>query len=263
MNKITKNMFVPLLVGSIYGLYLLINNLVQWTTPLWFYMFFGVFVNGTIAHRYFCHGSFEIPNWLRKFFAYLVVLGAYSSPLVWVVQHRHHHINSDKSDDMHSPIHGFWHSFAGWRMIGEINLRNCASRRVLQKYLKDPSLYWTTKYYYQIFWSWMLIIGLFDLQLLCAGYCVGMMIEFLRVGLINTVCHMPGLIGNYSSYDNKDFSQNNLFLGWFGGGFGWHNNHHASPSKLILQNRWWEIDLEGYFGWILSKLFSQQRSINA
>jgi fatty-acid desaturase len=36
-------------------------------------------------------------------------------------------------------------------------------------------------------------------------------------------------------------------------GFGWHNNHHADPKKLILTENWWEIDLEGYMGKILSK----------
>ena len=262
MNKITRNMFLPVLAGTIYGAYLLITGVVSWWVPVLFYILFGVFVNGTLAHRYFCHGSFVVPNMVRRFFAYLVVLGAYSSPLVWVIQHRHHHMNSDQQNDMHSPIHGFWHSFSGWRMIGEINLFKCADKKIIRKHLKDPALYWTTKYYYQIFWAWLVLLAVIDFDLLCAGYCVGMMIEFVRVWLINTVCHLPGVPGNYATYDNKDHSQNNLFLGWLGGGFGWHNNHHRNPNKLILTNRWWEIDLEGYFGWILSKIFRQTTTVS-
>lgn len=255
-------MFLPILFGCIYGLYLLMTGAVSWWAPLIFYVFFGVFVNGTLAHRYFCHGGFQVSPVARNFFALLVVLGAYSSPLVWVIQHRHHHINSDKDDDMHSPRHGFWHAFSGWRMLHEINLRHCASNRVIQNSLKDPALYWTTKYYYEIFWVWMIAFALIDLNLLCAGYCVGIMADFIRIGLINSVCHIHGLPGNYVRYDTKDDSQNNLLLGWFGGGFGWHNNHHRNPSRLILQDRWWEIDLEGYFGWIVKKLFGQRTTVS-
>jgi fatty-acid desaturase len=51
-------------------------------------------------------------------------------------------------------------------------------------------------------------------------------------------------------------------LGWLGMGFGWHNNHHAHPGKLILTERWWEIDIEGYVGWVLSLTAGKQNIIN-
>lgn len=257
MNKTTKLIVLPLFVGAIIGMYFLLTGQISWLTPLWFYIFFGIFINGTIAHRYFGHNIFVVPGLVRKILGILVAMGAYSTPLVWVLQHRHHHINSDKDEDMHSPVHGFWHSFIGWRLTGDINLFACANRRTVRHYLQDPALIIPTKYYFQIFWAWVILLAVIDYKVLLAGYCVGIVADFIRIGIANSVCHMPGLFGNYVTYNNKDQSQNNVFLGYLGGGMGWHNNHHKYPNRIILSSHWWEIDLEGYFGWIMSKVFRQ------
>jgi fatty-acid desaturase len=45
-------------------------------------------------------------------------------------------------------------------------------------------------------------------------------------------------------------------------GFGWHNNHHHNPAKNIVQDRWWEIDIEGYIGYLLSKLKPRNKHEN-
>jgi fatty-acid desaturase len=84
-------------------------------------------------------------------------------------------------------------------------------------------------------------------------YAAAYAIDFARLGLVNWFCHR----GGYRNFDTKDQSTNNLVLGWLGMGFGWHNNHHANPGKLILTEKWWELDVEGYIGWMLGKTAKQ------
>ena len=80
-------------------------------------------------------------------------------------------------------------------------------------------------------------------------YCLAYCVDFFRLGAVNYWCHQSG----YRNFESNDFTTNNLLLGWLGMGFGWHNNHHAHPGRLILHYRWWEIDIEGYIGWLISK----------
>jgi stearoyl-CoA desaturase (delta-9 desaturase) len=84
-------------------------------------------------------------------------------------------------------------------------------------------------------------------------YFVAYAIEMFRIGAVNAACHQWG----YRNYNTPDLSRNNIFVGILGMGFGWHNNHHANPGRLILTERWWEIDVEGYIGWGLSKTASK------
>jgi fatty-acid desaturase len=79
-------------------------------------------------------------------------------------------------------------------------------------------------------------------------------LEQVRLGLINLVCHWPGFPGNYRNHETRDQSYNNWILGVVTLGFAWHNNHHADAQKLILSDRWWEVDIEGYVGKLFSKL---------
>jgi len=38
-----------------------------------------------------------------------------SGPIWWAAHHRHHHVHSDKPQDLHSPMqHGFFWSHMGW-----------------------------------------------------------------------------------------------------------------------------------------------------
>lgn len=255
LNKITKTVTIPILLGSMIGLPILIGGQVSWWAPFIFYLIFGVLIHGTIAHRYFSHNNFEVPLSVRKLFGILVVLGGYGSPLIWIIQHRHHHRNSDDENDTHSPKNGVWHAFIGWHIYEPHNVDQYGTTTQIKKYLRDPAVRFSTRYYFAIIWAWFLLFLLIDWKLFLAGYCVGVMLEHIRLGLINTICHIPGLPGNYKSHITNDLSQNNLFLGWLGFGFGWHNNHHKNPQKLILTERWWEIDIEGYLGWLIKQFF--------
>jgi len=100
----------------------------------------------------------------------------------------------------------------------------------------------------------LLILAIIDYHLIFTVFGVAYIIEQIRLGLVNTVTHIPDLLGNYINHANvgSDLSQNNWILGLITLGFAWHNNHHANPKQLILTERWWEIDIEGYVGWLFS-----------
>ncbi len=254
MNKFTSRITVPIILGSLLGIYLLYIGEVSIWTPLLFYFLFGVIANGTIAHRYFSHNSFVVAPVYRWLFSFITVIGAYSTPLFWIIQHRHHHVHTDEKSEIHSPIHGWWQSFIGWRIHKELAISEYASKKTLRIVLKDKPVIFASRYYFEIFLIWILALSLYDWKIMLAGYCVGILIEYIRVGLINIVCHESNFIGNYRTYNTADYSQNNLLLGWFGGGFGWHNNHHRNPTKLICGEKWWEIDIEGYIGWLIKSI---------
>jgi stearoyl-CoA desaturase (delta-9 desaturase) len=52
------------------------------------------------------------------------------------------------------------------------------------------------------------------------------------------VSHLWG----YRAYETNDDSRNNLFVGYFAHGEGWHNNHHADPRSALHGHRTWEFD---------------------
>jgi len=55
---------------------------------------------------------------------------------------------------------------------------------------------------------------------------------------VNSITHLWG----YRNYATDESSRNNLLVGYFSNGEGWHNNHHADPRSAKFGHRWWEID---------------------
>jgi len=55
---------------------------------------------------------------------------------------------------------------------------------------------------------------------------------------VNSVSHLWG----YRNYETNDRSRNNLFVGYFAHGEGWHNNHHADAQAAKHGLRPWELD---------------------
>ena len=79
--------------------------------PFWIVIAFG---NGTAGHRYIAHSQFKTSKFMHWILVIWCTLSAYSSPLYWQVQHKHHHRNTDKSVDIHSPINGYWQAMFFW-----------------------------------------------------------------------------------------------------------------------------------------------------
>ena len=221
-----------------------------WLLAMWFMI--GVVGNGVAAHRYFAHGQFECATPIRWILGVLATLGAIGPLNYWAIQHKVHHAFSDTDADPHTPVgHSWWYVFYSWTFPQgsnqEFYLRHRFAKRIALQQAKDPFFVFFARYHYVIIYSFCVLLAAFDPALVLI-YALAYCIDFLRLGLINYYCHK----GGYRNHDTKDSSTNNMLLGLLGMGFGWHNNHHASPGKLVLTERWWEIDVEGYIGWLLS-----------
>jgi fatty-acid desaturase len=66
-------------------------------------------------HRYFSHRTFKTSRAGQFIFGLLGASAVQRGPVWWAAHHRHHHANSDREADVHSPSqHGFWRSHTGW-----------------------------------------------------------------------------------------------------------------------------------------------------
>ena len=59
-------------------------------------------------HRYFSHRTFKTSRLGQFIFGMLGASAVQRGPIWWAAHHRHHHVYSDKPEDVHSPVqHGF------------------------------------------------------------------------------------------------------------------------------------------------------------
>jgi len=242
--------FLPFHILGAVGLYFAVDH---WLTLLVFWFIIGVVGNGVAAHRYFAHGQFETYTPVRWVLAILSTLAAIGPLTYWVIQHKVHHLRSDKVNDPHSPTYNSWfYVFYSWTFPQGNNqeeyLKERFAKRLAIEMLRDPFYTFFHKYHYHIIFGFCLLLLLID-PVLLTMYCLAYCIDFFRLGAINYWCHRSG----YRNHQTDDATTNNFVLGWLGMGFGWHNNHHASPGRLVLHERWWEVDIEGYIGWMLKK----------
>jgi stearoyl-CoA desaturase (delta-9 desaturase) len=245
---------LPFHIIGLIGLYYVWEHIVA---LMLFWLFIGVIGNGVAAHRYFSHGQFETYTPIKWILGFLATLGGIGPITHWKIQHTLHHARADTDKDPHSPVyHSAFHTMYGWTFIhGDTQyqkeyFKERFVKKLMIRMLRDDFFRFFHHYYYQIIFGFCALLILVDpiyLTLYCLAYCI----DFLKLGLINYVCHRYG----YRNHDTNDKSTNNVWLGWLGLGFGWHNNHHASPKKLILSERWWELDIEGLIGKALSRKF--------
>ncbi len=245
MNKHSYTVIVPFHLMAIVGLFWLDNH---WPWVLFFWSVFGIIGNGVAGHRYFAHRSFSVARWLHPVLAYCTVMAAYATPTYWVIQHAHHHRTSDSAADIHTPNKGLWQSWYGWlfdKPYVEFMLSNKMS---VAKAVLKGRVQWFERHYYEILFGSIVVIAAISWQI-ALMYFVAYAIEMFRIGAVNAVCHHWG----YRNHNTPDHSRNNIWVGFLGMGIGWHNNHHANPRRVILSDRWWEIDIEGYIAWFLAK----------
>ena len=199
-------------------------------------------------HRLLTHGSFETYRPLRWMFALFGTLGGEGPPIMWISAHRKHHRFSDQEHDPHSPRDGFWWSHMNW-MFPRYGAQHWAQlyRQYAPDLMKDRSL----RLLDRTFLWWHLALGIIF-------YCAGWLIWDVRTGLsfvfwgmfvrlvymlhvtwaVNSATHLWG----YRTYETRDDSRNNWWVGLLGFGEGWHNNHHAFQTSARHGHRWWEID---------------------
>ena len=213
-------------------------------------------------HRYFSHNAFRTSRAAQLVFAVLGAAAVQRGPLWWASHHRHHHANSDRADDQHSPLqHGFL-----WSHIGRFLAReNFATRTALVTDLaRYPELRFLDRYDALV--PLLLALSLYaagecctvylptlatsGAQLVVWGFCISTAVLYQATFTINSLAHRFG----WRRYLTRDGSRNNLWLALLTFGEGWHNNHHHFPGAARQGFYWWEIDLTYCGLWLLEAL---------
>jgi stearoyl-CoA desaturase (delta-9 desaturase) len=215
---------------------------------------------GMCYHRLLTHRGYQVPKWLEYVMATCATLALEGGPIFWVATHRVHHQLSDQEGDPHTPREGGWWAHTGWLLWGNaLHAQTEVLHRYVPDLIRSRFLVWLSKYH----WIPLVAsgIGLFGLGWIWGGWknAVGMLLwgAFLRVTLglhstwlVNSATHLWGS----RRFATRDDSRNNWWVALVSGGEGWHNNHHAHPVAARHGLRWYEVDLNFYGIWILSKL---------
>lgn len=238
------SIWLPFHVLLAIGVFLAVQSW-SWVYAVYFvigWAVFGGLGTAVMLHRYVSHRAIKIREWMKPALYWIGCLAAQGSPIWWAALHRgYHHAHSDKEKDIHTPIKGFWHAYMGW-MFGikhdSVNLKYGV------ELLRDKQLIWFHKNYNKVVWGSILIFALIDPMFCLWFYVIPAMVGLHTDSLVNSVCHTNG--AGYRPFDTKDRSQNVWYLGYFGWGQGWHNNHHSDPRSYdfgtTVSKKWWEFD---------------------
>jgi stearoyl-CoA desaturase (delta-9 desaturase) len=205
-------------------------------------------------HRYFSHRTFKASRGVQFAFALLGASAVQRGPIWWAAHHRHHHVHSDRPEDVHSPSQrGFLWSHMGWFLSRRHFAPDLSRVRDLLRY---PELRWLDRF--DILVPFALAVGLLLLgkvlhahwpelgtsggQMLVWGFFISTVACYHGTYTINSLCHVWGR----RRYQTGDDSRNNLLLALITLGEGWHNNHHRYPASARQGFYWWEIDLTYY-----------------
>ncbi|MGA7808026.1 acyl-CoA desaturase [Bradyrhizobium sp.] len=207
------------------------------------------FAIGAGYHRYFSHRAYATSRLFQFILAFLAQCTAQKSVLWWAAKHRHHHLQSDTSQDVHSPRQrGFVYSHVGWIFARQHDGTDLLKVADLASY---PELIWLHKLELAPAILTAVVCALIaGWSGLVVGFLWSTVVLYHATFCINSLAHVHGR----KRYVTGDDSRNNWLLALFTMGEGWHNNHHAYQSSVRQGFRWWELDPTFYILTILSWL---------
>ena len=255
MNWYFYKIWIPLQVATLVSFLAIILGYVDLNFWIIFVSWFliGPVGIGVGFHRLFSHRQFQTWKPVEYTLAILGTLTAYAPVSFWPAAHSYHHEHNEEPGDPSSPTqYGFWESFLWWRLregtIKKVNLRNYCMRVLF----RDEFLMYISKHFVKIIYIYAALLLLAGPFWFVNLFIVPAFIEHIRINLLSSACHMK-LPFSYKNFETKDDAHNNIFLGYLTFGFGWHNNHHYNERELVNSHRWWELDVEGLIGKLLSK----------
>jgi len=236
----------------------------------------GLYVFGTLGinlcyHRMLTHQGMVAPKWLEHGLALLGVCTMQDTPACWAAMHRIHHKHSDDRPDPHSPLVNFLWGHCGWLMFENREFLNVnCYQRFTRDLLRDPfylklerNMRWL-----QIYMAHALLFFLvgfatgwstggtamagvqFGASLVVWGVVVRTVLTWHITWSVNSFTHIWG----YRNYETNDNSRNNILVGLWSNGEGWHNNHHADQRAAAHGHRKWEFDVTWLTIRLLEKL---------
>jgi stearoyl-CoA desaturase (delta-9 desaturase) len=223
---------------------------------------FGISVG---YHRFFAHGSFRAPRWMKIGLAGAGGLAVEGSVIGWVANHRRHHVFSDRPGDPHSPherpgglggqLRGLAHAHVGWLFKPD----ETSAARFAPDLLQDHDAQMVSRFFpllalgslaapFLLGWALSGAIGGALTALLWAGLARMMLLHHVTWS-VNSICHMFGK----QPATQKDRSTNFAPLALLSFGESWHNFHHAHPASARHGALPHQIDLSAR----LIRLFEQ------
>ncbi len=261
MNSYFWRFCLPLYVITSFVILGAVTNYIQinWWVVAVTWVLIGLIGNGLGCHRLFSHRQFETWRPVELAIAFLGTYAAYAPILFWAGTHQLHHKVTDTKDDLSSPHHhGFIDSFFLYRLreraLKAVDLRNYCVKRIM----KDKALMWFSLQFNKIVWSiiafWVIfdIVAGYQYSMLASAFAIPVIIEHMRMNVINSFTHM-NVPGSYRVFDTPDNTTNHPIIGLLTFGAGWHNAHHHDARELVNTHRWWELDIEGLIGKLLTK----------
>jgi len=174
-------------------------------------------ISGNIYHRYWSHKQFVANNTFLKITAVLGLFSMVGDPLSYAKSHRWHHAHSDTDKDIHSPIHGTFHSLLGWMLV-ERKLPMFLVRDLItnpqNKYLATIA-----KHQIKIIWAGLIICAVIDVQLF-VGLVYAMLLGFTMEMFTNAFAHSKVKATAVNNFPIALISMTQL-----------HNEHHVNPNS--------------------------------
>lgn len=233
--------FMPLQILALIAFYLFVSDF-AWSNFLYVlpgWLLIGGYGIAIGYHRLLSHKSFQTPLWVERLLSLVGVFAGQGSALFWVAVHRGlHHPYADTEKDLHSPIHGKFSAYVGWQMFldpSKVTFKQC------RDLLRDPWHVFIHKHYNRIFWGGILLATLIHWKLGLFTFVIPSFISMHTENCVDLFCHLRS--GGYRNHETPDNSVNIWWLGYFGFGQGWHNNHHFRPAAAVYSEKWWELDL--------------------
>lgn len=212
-------------------------------TTIMYFLIFGFGVSLTF-HRGITHRALDMHpavELLGKFFA---SVGGTGSPISWVLVHRAHHKYSDTDKDPHSAKDVLKYLVGKYPQVSTRGMRQLAKSK-FNKFMH--------KHYYLIIFAYATLWATLGVDYFFYGFVYPMVLNMIAGHLVNWYTH-SNYPFNYRLHNTKDTSQNNIVIGLFTWGEGFHNTHHKYPGRASFGIEFWEIDITYAFIKILEKL---------
>ena len=143
-------------------------------------------IANNIYHCYWSHKQFSANPLFLKITAVLGLLVMVGDPISYAKSHRHHHRYSDSEKDIHSPMHGIFHSLIGW-MFKDHKLPLIIVRDIVSN-PENKYLVKLAQHQVKIIWFILIICCIINLHLF-VGLIYAMVLGFSIEMLTNAFSH--------------------------------------------------------------------------
>jgi stearoyl-CoA desaturase (delta-9 desaturase) len=212
--------------------------------------YLSLFSQTFFQHRYAAHRAFTMNSFWEKFFfvcSYITQGSSYLSPRAYGIMHRVHHAYTDTEQDPHSPLYDKNFFAMMWRTKRIYSDVFKGTHHIEDKFSKNVPEWkwfdaWANSSASRIVW-----IGFYILLYIIFAPSVWW---FLLIPIHAVMGPLHGVIINWFAhkYGKTNFATHNTSKNLFKVdllmlGEGYHNNHHAFPSRTNFAANKGEFDL--------------------